>query len=313
MPVNPHLSVYSIKYMKGLFTILFINVSVLILSSCGSQAAENLNQNIIAENANLTVNTAAAAPVSEPVPIYDNAETALAGGNNYFDTGETEKAIDAYKQSVKLNPDFAEAYFRLGIAYLLLESEEESGRLPGEVTEPTPKGKKKAPEKTNAEKAFDNAVKIYEKVVKKNPEDDVAFFYLGRSYNKLNEDDKAAKALRQAVKLNPDNGEYQTELAESLINIAEYDEAVRALKKALELDENNLQAEELLERARAGQKRIEFGKKQIQKTLEQERQDERPSTGRIIKRTTDEDPEVKPAENKPKVETPQKQPANKPV
>lgn len=295
--------------MRSFFTILFLSVSVSFLSGCGSEAAENFNQNTPAENANTNVNTAPA--LSEPVPIFDNAETALTEGNKYFDAGETEKSIDAYKQAVKLNPDFAEAYFRLGVAYSLLESEEEATRLPGEVTEPTPKGKKKEPEKTNAEKAFDNAVKIYEKVVKKNPEDDAAFFYLGRSYNKLNEDDKAAKALRQAVKLNPDNVEYQTELAESLINIAEYTEAVRALKKALEMDENNLQAEELLERAQAGQKRIEFGKKQIQKELEQQQQEERVPTEKSPRQKPVEEPANKPIEDKPKVET--SQPANKPI
>lgn len=300
--------------MRSFFTILFLSFSVSFLLGCGSEAAENFNQNIVAENANTNVNTAPA--LSEPVPIFDNAETALAEGNKYFDAGETDKSIDAYKQAVKLNPDFAEAYFRLGVAYSLLESEEEATRLPGEVTEPTPKGtkgKKKEPEKTNAEKAFDNAVKIYEKVVKKNPEDDIAFFYLGRSYNKLNEDDKAAKALRQAVKLNPENVEYQTELAESLINIAEYTEAVRALRKALEMDENNLQAEELLERAQAGQKRIEFGKKQIQKELEQQQQEERLPTEKSPRQKPDEEPANKPTEDKPKIETPPKQPANKPV
>ena len=302
--------------MRSFLTILFLSFSISFLSGCGSSAAENSNQEIAAENINVNTNTAPAA--AEPVPIFDNADTALAEGNKYFDAGETDKAIDAYKQAVQLNPEFAEAYFRLGVGYALLEKEAEADRLPGEVTEePTPKGtkgKKKEEEKTNAEKAFENAVKIYEKVTKKNSEDDVAFFYLGRSYGKLGEDDKAAKALRQAVKLNPENVEYQTELAESLINIAEYDEAVRALKKALELDENNLQAEDLLERAQAGQKRIEFGKKQLQKELEQQmhQQEESSSTGRNPRQRSVEEAANKPVEEKPKVETPPKPPANKP-
>ena len=33
----------------------------------------------------------------------------------------TDMAIEAYKQAVKLDPDFAEAHFKLGIAYSLLE------------------------------------------------------------------------------------------------------------------------------------------------------------------------------------------------
>ena len=298
--------------MRSFSTILFLSFTVSFLSGCGSTAAENSNQIIVAENVNVNTNTAPA--VSAPVPIFDNADTALAEGNKYFDAGETDKAIDAYKQAVQLNPEFAEAYFRLGVAYSLLEREEEANRLPGEVTEePTPKGKKKEAEKTNAEKSFENAVKIYEKVTKKNPEDDVSFFYLGRSYGKLGEDDKAAKALRQAVKLNPENVEYQTELAESLINIAEYDEAIRALKKALELDANNLQAEDLLEKAQAGQKRIEFGKKQIQKEIEQQLQEANLSTGRNHKQKPAEQPANKPLEDKPKTAPPTTVPANKPV
>lgn len=302
--------------MKGFFlTILLISLSASLLSGCGSGAAENLNQTVVSVETNLNTNVNSVPPLSEPVPVFDNADTAFSEGNKYFDAGETEKAIDAYRQAVKLNADFAEAYYRLGIAYLLLESEEEATRLPGEETEPTPtssKSKKKEPEKTNAEKAFENAVKIYEKLVKKNQEDDVAFFYLGRSYNKLNEDDKAAKALRQAAKLNPENGEYQTELAETLINIAEYDEAVRALKKALELDENNLQAEDLMERAKAGQKRIEFGKKQLQEKFEQQQQqEERQSIGRTTKRPAS--PDGTPGENKPETKTPPSVAANKPA
>lgn len=300
--------------MKGLFTILFITLSISLPAGCRSDAEEtNLNQNIVLEDTNLNTNANIVPPFSEPVPVFDNAETAFSEGNKYFDAGETEKAIDAYKQAVELNAEFAEAFYRLGIAYLLLESEEEATRLPGEVTEPTPKtskGKKKEPEKTNAEKAFENAVKIYEKIVKKNPEDDSAFFYLGRSYNKLNEDDKAAKAFRQAAKLNPENGEYQTELAESLINIAEYDEAVRALKKAIELDENNLQAEDLMERAKAGQKRIEFGKKQIQQKIEQQMQEERQSTGRTTRQRSNSSDES-PDDDKP--EAPPKNTVNKPA
>lgn len=306
--------------MRSFFTFIFLSSVIFFLSGCGSEAAENVNQNAaIVETAN--VNTAAPA-ASEPVPTFNDAETALAEGNKYFEASETEKAIDAYKQAVQLNPEFAEAYFRLGVAYSLLEKEEEANRLPGEVTEePTPKtkkGKKSEPEKTNADKAFENAVKIYKKIVKENPKDDAAFFNLGRSYSKLEEDDEAVKALREAVKLNPENGEYQTELAEALMNTADYDQAIRALKKALQIDENNLLAEELLEKAQAGQKRIEFSKKQIEQNLEQQQQQQERASSKNPRQKPSADTEDNPAENKPKTETPQKdnvkkEPSNKPV
>jgi cytochrome c-type biogenesis protein CcmH/NrfG len=113
--------------------------------------------------------------------------------------------------------------------------------------------------KTESDKAFANAVKAYEKILAKNPKDDVAQFNIGRSYNKLNEDKDAEKALRQAVKLKPEDSEYLTELGAILVKLAQYQEAVSFLKKAVKLDENNSQAEQLLEKAEAGRKRIDFG------------------------------------------------------
>ncbi len=65
--------------------------------------------------------------------------------------------------------------------------------------------------------------------------------------------------MRQAVKLKPEDSEYLTELGAILIKLAQYQEAVTFLKKAVKLDENNSQAEQLLEKAEAGRKRIDFG------------------------------------------------------
>ena len=50
-----------------------------------------------------------------------------------FDDGKTEMAIEAFNQAVKLNPDLAEAYFKLGIAYALVESMAKNNAAPMEV------------------------------------------------------------------------------------------------------------------------------------------------------------------------------------
>lgn len=199
----------------------------------------------------------------EPVPTFTDADTALAEGNKYYDNNETEKAIDAFKQAVKLNPDLAEAYFKLGVIYALIEKEKES-QVEVKVNEPTPaktpakKGKEAVVQK-DSEKAFAEAVKAYKKIIAKNPKDDAAIFNLGRSYNKINDDKEAEKNLRLAVKLKTEDSQYQTELGAILIKLAKYDEAVGVLKKALNLDETNSQAQDLMEKAEAGQKRINFG------------------------------------------------------
>ena len=192
--------------------------------------------------------------VPPPPSEYADANSALADGTKFLDTGETDKALDALLQAVKLDPNLAEAWFRLGIAYALAEKRDESLEM---VREEDNSNSKK-PSKTNSERAFEKAVAAYKKLIAANDEDHSAYYNLGRAYNKLNEDEDAAKALKQAVKLHPEDTEYQTELGAILIKLAQYHEALAPLKKAMELDPENLRAQELLEDAEAGRRRINY-------------------------------------------------------
>lgn len=260
--------------MKKVFINIFLAAFAFSLFGCTGDAANNSNQSNVAvtpaPTAEVSQENANVKPVETPLPEFTDADTAFAEGNKLFDANENEKAIEAYKQAVKLNPDFAEAYFKMGITYSLLEKEQEASENPDETPTPKPakskKGKKDAPPPTKANKAFENAVKGYKKILAKNPKDDVSHYNLGRAYNKLNDDKEAEKSLRQAVKLNPEDSVYQTELGAILIKLAQYDEAVSALKKAIELDETNLQAEEMLEDAQAGKKRVDYGANKIVKS-----------------------------------------------
>src|SRR5437868_853358 len=72
--------------------------------------------------ANSDANQADAAKESPFAYITDPA-AALAEGNRLLDENQTEMAIEAFRQAVKLDPDLAEAHFKLGIAYALIEAE----------------------------------------------------------------------------------------------------------------------------------------------------------------------------------------------
>ena len=257
--------------MKKVFIFLFLTAVVIFQLNCGSTASENSNKGmpeLILANTNSTPLTEAKPQAQEtPLPTFTDAETALAEGKRLLDENKTEQSIEALKQAVKLNHEAADAYFTLGIAYSVLEKEKENTQTVEEEPTPTPK-KTPVPKKgkkeefiptTDSDKAFDKAAKIYEKITKKEPKNDVAFFNLGRSYNKLNKDEEARKALSEAVKLKADDIEYQIELGAILNKLSEYDEAVKVLKKAVSLDENNSYAQDLLAKAEAGQKRINFG------------------------------------------------------
>ena len=182
---------------------------------------------------------------------------ALAEGNRLLDENDTDNAIAAYKRAVELDPDLGEAYFKLGVAYALLEIEAKhngtSERLPGD---PIPKDEAK--EKPDSVKMFEKAVEVYKKHIDRSPEDAAAYFTLGRAYNKLNKDKEAEEALEKAVKIDPEDSDYQTELGAIRIKLAKYHEAIAALKKAVSLDGENVEAAELLEDAEAGAKRVDY-------------------------------------------------------
>ena len=189
---------------------------------------------------------------------FTDANAALAEGIKLLDMGDTDRAIEVLNRAVELNPDLADAYFHLGIAYALIETRDATLVEEQVTPTPTPGEKKQRVATTNSEKAFEKAVAAYKKQIDANGKDDVAYFNLGRAYNKLNEDEDAAKALKQAVELKPDDTEYQTELGAILVKLAQYREAISPLRKAIELDPENSRAIDLLEDAEAGRKRIDF-------------------------------------------------------
>jgi superkiller protein 3 len=258
--------------MKKFYLVLLI-ISISCLAGCGTAASKNdvgdntnksANQNSgSADGQNTNSNTEKAEEsADEDVPKFEDAQEALKKGTEYFDKNKNEMAIDAFKQAVELDADLAEAHFKLGVAYALEERAEDAQIAPANVSpEETPKKKKAGEKKRNSEISFENAVKAYNKFIRKNPKDATAYFNLGRAYDKLGEkkDEDARKALEKAVKLDDENSLYRTELGAVLNKLAKYDEAIRQLNKAIELQEDNFRAEDLLQEAKAGKKRIGFG------------------------------------------------------
>ena len=221
-----------------------LSITILGLGGCSGGSAES--------------NSAAEQPLPAESAQYTDANQAMQDGVNLLDTGETDRAIDVLNQAITLNPDLAEAYFHLGIAYSLVEARdadiiENDTNVDQSTSEKDRKEKKK-----NSEIAFQRAVDGFKKIVAANKDDHAAWFNMGRSYNKLNEDKDALEAFEKAVELNPEDTEYQTALGAILIKLARYREAIAPLKKAIELDTGNVEAQELLEDAEAGRSRINF-------------------------------------------------------
>jgi tetratricopeptide (TPR) repeat protein len=217
--------------------------SALLASGCSKkQAWRASNSNAPADGA--------AQPQQQGAPLSGDAREAFDRGVEAYRNNRDEEAVEAFRRAVEADPDFAEAHYRLGLAYNVTRQPDE------------------------AEKAFRDAVKAYEKITKRDEKNSDAFYFLGLCYEKLGEYDDAVKALKEAVKTSPaENDDKYYELGFAHFKLAQYDESVRALNKALEVNPDNYPAQDLLEKAKAGAERIEdFRKHQEQQMRKQQGQ-----------------------------------------
>jgi tetratricopeptide (TPR) repeat protein len=160
-------------------------------------------------------------------------------GNELYRNDQDSEAVAAFEQAVQIDPDFAEAHFRLGVSYAVL------GR------------------KAESQQQFKHAAELYENEISSDAADAEAHYNLGLAYNKLGEPENAVKALKQAVVLDPENAEYYFELGVTHNKLAQYQEAVAALQKVSELEPENYRAQEALEVAQNGVQRRQAALKQV--------------------------------------------------
>ncbi len=78
------------------------------------------------------------------------------------------------------------------------------------------------------------------------------------------------RAYRQATRLKPDDEEAFYQLGKAETKLAHYPEAVAAFQKALELDPNDSRASDGLENAQEGAQRIREGKKHAEEMLKKQ-------------------------------------------
>jgi tetratricopeptide (TPR) repeat protein len=191
---------------------------------------------------------------AEPAPATEGersqARLYLDQGKELYRDDQDEKALEVFQQAVKLDPDLAEAYFRLGLTFDALGQEQE------------------------AEEAYKKAIEKYKKHLQQNNQDAEAHYNLGQTYAGLSLYNDAVGEYRQATRLKSDDADIYYDLGEALTKLARYDEAAAAFSKSLEIDPENYRAEEALEEAREGVKRIRAGRKHQEDLLKKKKEEE---------------------------------------
>lgn len=178
------------------------------------------------------------------------ARVFLEQGKELYRTDQDEKSVEAFQQAIKLDPDLAEPYFRLGLSLTAVGKEEE------------------------AEDAYKKSVEKYKKYLDDHGKDAEAHYNMGQSYAGLHLYSEAVRAYRQASNLKSDDANIYYDLGTALIKLAQYDAAAAAFSKSLELDPENYRAEDSLEEAREGVQRIRAGRKHQEELLKKEKESE---------------------------------------
>lgn len=183
---------------------------------------------------------------------HSEARVYLEKGREFYLKDEDNLAVEAFQQALKLDPELAEAHFRLGLTYDALAQEQE------------------------AEEAYKKAVEAYKKYlsINGNSDDAEAHYNLGQTYAGLHLYSEAVREYRQATRLKPEDAAIHYDLGQALMRLAQYDEASRAFEKSLELDPENYRAEDELAEAREGVQRIRTGKKHQEALLKKKKDEE---------------------------------------
>lgn len=185
---------------------------------------------------------------SSPAAQEQNPQDAagyFARGVDLYKQDRDREALEAFRQAVVLDPEYAEAYYKLGLTYAVT-------------------GQKK-----EADEAYEKAVDLFEKKVKKDPKDADALYNLADAYAKTDDYQKSAEAYRRAARLREPDASTYYDIGIVYNKLAKYQEATDAFKKAVELDPNDYQAQEALDRAKEDanklKERIEYQKKLLAK------------------------------------------------
>jgi tetratricopeptide (TPR) repeat protein len=204
-------------------------------------ANKQLAENNAAADAQPNANHHAQKERLPPLPEGSSARAYFERGLDAYKKNYDEDAVESFERVVQMEPDNAEAHYRLGLAYAAVGKSGE------------------------AEKSFERAVRLYTKETKEGPDDAEEEFNLGQAYGKLGKYADAIKAYKRAIKDAPDDSDKYYELGLAYSKLAQYKEAVAALNKAVELDPNNFRAADALERARADlERRTDFLKQSEQ-------------------------------------------------
>ena len=150
--------------------------------------------------------------------------------------GMLDEAIEAYKKTISLKPDYADAYSNMGVAL----------RNQGK---------------------FDEAIEAYKKSILLKPNDADTYYNLGITLKDQDKMDEAIEAYKKSILLKPDHAQAYNNLGTALEDQDKTDDAIDAYNKALSIKPDHAEAYNNLGTALKGQDKTDEAIKAYNKAL----------------------------------------------
>jgi tetratricopeptide (TPR) repeat protein len=149
--------------------------------------------------------------LSFPVLSFTGISAYINLGNSYESSQQLDKAEEAYKKAVALDPSHPLPLYNIGVIYF-------------------------------KQQRYDEAIEAYERSISLNPTFSKPYNNLAAIYDILGNTDKAETAFKRAIEANPLIPELHFNLGKFYISHKRYDEAVSELREALDLRSDYIEA-----------------------------------------------------------------------
>ncbi|MFH1784891.1 MAG: AAA family ATPase [Candidatus Micrarchaeota archaeon] len=187
-------------------------------------------------------------------PNPTDAKTYYQMGNDYYEKGDYDKAIENYNMAILLNPIFSEAYFNRALSYYQLKNFDKSIADYTKSMELDPQNPIIYNNRGDAfyrKQDFQSAVKDYDKAISLNPNYLKAFYNRGLSYASIEEYEKAVEDFTKVIGLKADFAEAYHLRGLAYEYAGSMSSAIADYEKALELNPELTEAKTHLDSARS--------------------------------------------------------------
>ncbi|MBU4495526.1 MAG: tetratricopeptide repeat protein [Acidobacteria bacterium] len=172
---------------------------------------------------------------SSPEALKYYTESAFKGVYDY-DKEDSRRSISLLEKAIAVDPDFAMAYRRLGVAYWRLGNSDKRRECLQRAMELSDRVSDRelyiiqGSFYTGSEKTWDKAIDVYNKLLDLYPDDPNGNYNLPIIYSQIGKIDKAIEISEKARQYNPKNSALYSNEAMSYFSLGLYDKAEEILK-----------------------------------------------------------------------------------